>query len=81
MKAPRPPRPSGAAGFALIELMVVMGISIVVLSAVLTTFQLFDRTARRNQVLVDSKDHTRAATIGSRADLRNLASQPPSGRR
>ena len=77
MRAPRPPRPSGTAGFALTELMVVMTISIVVLSAVLTTFELFDRTARRNQVLVDSEDHTRAATDQLARQLRNLASPTP----
>ena len=77
MSARRPPRLSGAAGFALTELMVVMTISIVILGAVLTTFQLFDRTARRNQVLVDSEDHTRVATDQLARELRNLASPTP----
>ncbi|MDQ4040274.1 MAG: type II secretion system GspH family protein [Actinomycetota bacterium] len=70
-------RAHGQAGFALIELLTVMTISIVMLSAVLLTFEGFQSRADRNARLNESQSQTRQ-TIGQLARaLRNLASPTP----
>ncbi len=67
----------GQSGFALVELLAVMSISIVMLSAVLLTYDGFHSRADRNARVNESQAQTRQ-TIGQLArDLRNLASPTP----
>lgn len=70
-------RRDAQAGFALVELLAVMMISIVMLSAVLLTFDGFQKRADGNARLNEAQAQTRQ-TIGQMArDLRNLASPTP----
>jgi prepilin-type N-terminal cleavage/methylation domain-containing protein len=64
-------------GFALIELLVVMSISIVMLSAVLVTFDAFQSRAERNARLNESQALTRQTIAQLARDLRNLSSPTP----
>jgi type II secretory pathway pseudopilin PulG len=65
------------AGFSVIELLLVMTLSIVMLSAVLLTFDSFVSRAERNARLNDAQVATRVAVDQLARDLRNLASPSP----
>ncbi len=64
-------------GFTLIELLLVMTISLIMLTAVLTTFDGFQSRAQRNAQLNESHALTRQAIDQLARDLRNLASPTP----
>ncbi|HVE67269.1 MAG TPA: PKD domain-containing protein [Solirubrobacteraceae bacterium] len=64
-------------GFSLIELLIVMTLSLIMLSAVLVTFDSFITRADRNAQLNDAQASTRVAVEQLARDLRNLASPSP----
>lgn len=70
------PRPEQD-GFALIELLLVMTVSLVMLSAVLLVFDGFQRRADDNARLNESQAVTRQTIDQLARDLRNLASPTP----
>ena len=70
-------RARSEAGFSVIELLLVMTLSIIMLSAVLLTFESFVKRADRNARVNDAQVATRVATDQLARDLRNLASPSP----
>jgi len=64
-------------GFTLIELLITMTLSIIMLSAVLLTFETFVKRADRNARLNEAQANTRVVTDQLARDLRNLASPSP----
>lgn len=64
-------------GFAITELMVAMTMMLGVLGAVLTTFNILQRTSDRNQVVNQTQERTRTAIDQMARELRNLASPTP----
>lgn len=68
------PVPSGhQGGFTLIELVITMTITLVILGATLTTFNVFERNAKRNQQQNAAQDLARAGIDRIARDLRNHA--------
>ena len=67
----------GQDGFALIELLLVMTVSLIMLSAVLLAFEGFQSRADENARLNESQAVTRATIDQLARDLRNLASPTP----
>ena len=68
------PAPGGReAGFTLIELIITMTITLVILSATLTTFNAFERNAKRNDQQNAAQDLARAGVDRIARDLRNHA--------
>jgi prepilin-type N-terminal cleavage/methylation domain-containing protein len=64
-------------GFTLIELMIVMSLALVILSATLTSFTNYYRSQKRSQNLNDSAQVARNAMDYASRQLRNLANQDP----
>lgn len=64
-------------GFALVELLAVMTISLIMLSAVLLAFEGFQTRAERNARLNEGQAQTRQVVGQLARDLRNLASPTP----
>jgi prepilin-type N-terminal cleavage/methylation domain-containing protein len=64
-------------GFTLIELMIVMSLALVILSATLTSFTNYYRSQKRSQNLNDSAQVARNAIDYASRQLRNLANQDP----
>jgi prepilin-type N-terminal cleavage/methylation domain-containing protein len=64
-------------GFTLVELLVVMFLSIIMLSAVLVTFESFVKRTDRNARLNEAQAATRQTVDQLARDLRNLASPSP----
>jgi prepilin-type N-terminal cleavage/methylation domain-containing protein len=64
-------------GFTLIELLITMTLSLIMLSAVLLTFQTFVTRADRNARLNEAQANTRVVIDQLARDLRNLASPSP----
>lgn len=70
-------RRAGQHGFALIELILVMTVSLIMLSAVLLAFEGFQKRADRNARLNESQAITRQTMDQLARELRNLASPTP----
>ena len=62
---------------SLIEVLLVMTLMLIVLSATLTTFNNFERKSRDNQNLNEAQDNARRGLDLLARDLRNLASPTP----
>lgn len=69
--------PHAEAGFTLVELLLVMTLSLIMLSAVLLSFDGFQKRADRNAKLNESQAFTRQTIDQLARDLRNLASPTP----
>jgi prepilin-type N-terminal cleavage/methylation domain-containing protein len=69
----RPARTGREGGFTLIELVITMTIMLVVLGATLTTFNVFERNAKRNEQQNAAQDLARAGIDRIARDLRNHA--------
>jgi type II secretory pathway pseudopilin PulG len=65
------PEDAGAAGYALIELVVVMGIFMLVLVVMLAALDSMQRTQKRNEALVDNQETVRQAVQQLARDLRS----------
>lgn len=68
-----PRRDGREAGFTLIELVITMTITLAILGATLTTFNVFERNAKRNQQQNAAQDLARAGVDRIARDLRNHA--------
>jgi prepilin-type N-terminal cleavage/methylation domain-containing protein len=61
-------------GFTLVELLMVISLVVIVMSATLTAFAQFEQTTGTNQRQNESQDQVRVALAGVARELRNLAS-------
>jgi type II secretory pathway pseudopilin PulG len=64
-------------GMTLVEVLIVCVLMLIVLGATLTSFNVFERNARTNELQNEAQDQTRHALELMARDLRNLASPTP----
>jgi type II secretory pathway pseudopilin PulG len=71
------PSLSDERGMTLVEVLIVSILMLIVLGATLTSFNVFERNAKTNQLQNEAQDETRHALELMARDLRNLASPTP----